>query len=331
MSIQRRVPFLFALLLLGAFAFVACVQVRVTAAPPAQASSVAWVASKLMAPLSAELTGKIAVVRGGAVLVWQGGSLKQLTWKERYEGPSWSPDSSRLAIVLRGDNHSDVVVLDEDGNQLDQLTHFFSPVSVSRSVWARHPAWSPDGSKIAYCSDSSSTDLGLWVMDADGSNKRLLVQPLGSGGLDWPSWSPDGTEIAFSAFIYPVSQIYTANVTAGVATPLTSQAGGAYDPAWSPDGRHIAYVAREGDRNDIWVSNVDGTEATRITQTGSSVSPAWSPDGQYLAYLTLYGKGFDLEAARLEEDGRMGLKTAQTWRLTQDALLEGPSGVSWTK
>jgi len=56
------------------------------------------------------------------------------------------------------------------------------------------PAWSPDGTKIAFQSDRE-TNFAVWVMNADGSNPTRLTSPSTPNGA--PSWSPDGTRIAF--------------------------------------------------------------------------------------------------------------------------------------
>ena len=285
----------------------------------------------LPAPEAPQIDGKLLMAREGSLWRWESGRLERITNGERFEDPAWSPDGRLIAATLVGDNHSDVVLLDEHGVLASQLTRNWSSVSVRESNWARHPAWSPDGSTIAYCSDATTTDLALWVMDADGRNPRMVVQPLGNGGNDWPAWSPNGLYIAFSAFVSPVSQIYVVEAKSGEIKQLTDQSGGAYAPAWSPDGKRIAYVARNGAKDDIWVIGADGTGAIPLTQSGVSASPTWSPDGQHLAYVTLFGGGFDVEAARLEFDARGASKVAQTWRLTREAQLEAPAGLSWTR
>lgn len=281
------------------------------------------------APTIPEIAGKLLMVKEGSVWRWQSGRFERITDGERFEDPEWSPDGRYFAAILAGENHSELVLLDQQGVLASQITQNWSSVSIQDSVWARHPAWSPDGSRLAYCSDASTTDLALWEVDVEGASPRMIAQPLGNGGDASPSWSPDGAQIAFAAFVHPVSQIYTVTLETGELNKLTEETGGAYAPAWSPDGKRIAYVARNGSKSDIWVMSADGTGATRLTQSGQSVNPTWSPDGQYLAYLTLFGGVFDAEVAKLEFDPQGGVRIAQAWRLTHEAQLEAPAGLSW--
>ena len=78
----------------------------------------------------------------------------------------------------------DVYVVRSDGTGLKRL-----------AANAQGPAWSPDGSKIAYTSLSARG--GVWVMNADGSGKRRVTPA--PGGAEWVAWSPDGRQILFSS------------------------------------------------------------------------------------------------------------------------------------
>jgi Tol biopolymer transport system component len=78
-----------------------------------------------------------------------------------------------------------------DGSNPTQLT--FSPDA--QETW---PAWSPDGTQIAYTSNADDDSQDIWVMDADGTNQTRLT--VNTGVFDaFPEWSPDGTQIAFTS------------------------------------------------------------------------------------------------------------------------------------
>jgi TolB protein len=121
-----------------------------------------------------------------------------------------------------GDNY-EIYAMDADGSGVRRLIR--SPGSDG------HPAWSPDGRRIAFSSQRASSgngDLGdrIYVMDADGSGQRQLTQTFGK----YPDWSPDGRQIVFTG-----DRLYTVNVdgsgqralrTPGVALPVL--------PDWTP-------------------------------------------------------------------------------------------------
>ena len=106
--------------------------------------------------------------------------------------PAWSPDSQRIAFVSwREDWTGDIGVMDADGRNSKRLTH--TPVNES------HPTWSPDGSKIAFTTVLEE-DFVLSVMDADGTNQRILTEEVLDGRMQLifhPAWSPDGRTIAY--------------------------------------------------------------------------------------------------------------------------------------
>ena len=84
--------------------------------------------------------------------------------------PSASPDGARIAFVSRRPGEqSDIWVVNADATSETQLT--------AGSARDESPAWSPDGSTLAFARTIGTTT-GIWLIDADGSNLR----PLSSGG-----------------------------------------------------------------------------------------------------------------------------------------------------
>src|SRR5690606_29766231 len=91
--------------------------------------------------------------------------------------PAWSPDGLQVAFrSTRDDGDTEIYVLSlEDGRQTRLTT---------RLGFDDDPVWSPDGTEILYISDQGG-NVGLWVMAADGSNSRVLLND------EWLNWSPD--------------------------------------------------------------------------------------------------------------------------------------------
>jgi TolB protein len=271
--------------------------------------------------------GRIVFVVSGNLWEWHDGAVRQLTDSERFEGPAWSPQGDQLAASLVGTNHSDVVLLSPEGDILSRLTDHRSRTRLQDSDWARLPAWSPDGTRIAYGADVRTQDVALWTIGSDGRNPRqLFIAPDTAGGVDRPSWSPDGGEIALTVFRAGPSQIEVLNPVTGRTRRLTEAANGAYDPAWSPDGQWIAYVVRDGTRHDVWLSHPDGGGAVRLTASGRNRMPAWSPDGTWLAFLSLRENGFDVQALPVSDGD---IQPSDGRSLVSGRVVEGPAGLTW--
>jgi Tol biopolymer transport system component len=152
-------------------------------------------------------------------------------------------------------------------------------------VWddtALTPAWSPDGSRIAFADYTSVNVLDLET----GQVTQLTDESIRC----WkPAWSPDGSRIALTRRPRygrnrppdDVGGIAVINADGSGFTQLTF-----YDsdssPEWSPDGNRIAFVR---DR-DIYVMNADGTNVAALTHGALSTAPTWSPDGNRIAFVS---------------------------------------------
>jgi dipeptidyl aminopeptidase/acylaminoacyl peptidase len=157
-------------------------------------------------------------------------------------------------------------------------------------------AWSSDGSKLLI-----RREMGLYVLDADGTEKRLTD---GAGDPTGGSFSPDGSEVVYAAGLWERSAIYAVSSDGGAprlilrSTRRVSFPDGhsalafAYQPALSPDGTRIAYFDGMYDHShNLWVANADGTGRRvvlddEVSASGHMRALTWSPDGGWLAFAT---------------------------------------------
>lgn len=181
-----------------------------------------------------------------------------------------------------------IYIMDAGGGPATRLTN--SPPFVLN----RYPAFSPDGSRLAFTrDDNNQSDHALYLMDLDGSNLQRLTTS--SVALGEPSWSPDGSKIAFVRG-YDMTyggeanstscgqEIYVIDLVMGLEMNLTHGEGGT-DPTWSPDGTQIAFSSARNDSYDIYKMAADGSMVKRLTDAEwAEAEPAWSPDGTKIAF-----------------------------------------------
>ena len=102
--------------------------------------------------------------------------------------PSWSPDGNQIAFTsLRKEGVPGIFIL----NLLDYTVKSLVD-DETRAI--SQPAWSPNGKEIAYV----NSDNRVWVMDANGENRRSLISGEGDYLISGPSWSPDGTVVIYT-------------------------------------------------------------------------------------------------------------------------------------
>lgn len=196
-------------------------------------------------------------------------------------------NTGKIAFSSSRDGNRQIYVMNGDGTNQTNVSK--SPGSTTH---ASEPAWSPDGTKIAFATNLSGGQPGGWdiyTMWPDGRDKTNVTNtPSLSEGS--PTWSPDGSQIAFTS----EGDIWVMKVDGSGLWNLTQTfADGGYLPDWSPDGTKILFVGQSGIEPDIFTTTVDGRSTENLTENFAGVvwAPDWSPDGKQIAFGALPDAG----------------------------------------
>ncbi len=232
----------------------------------------------------------------------------------RYEAESSPAEEAGVAVagsvltvtaLAWGEAKVTVTAHDPGGRKADQ--EFMVTVApdirqLPKNGWGNgdsSPAWSPDGTRIAFGSPSDRSP-EIYVFDSDGSDLDRLTN--NSAADWWPTWSPDGARIAFASTRDGSAEIYVMDADGGDVERLTNSGGVNGWPAWSPNGAKIAFASGRGGDPEIHVMNADGSDVERLTNnSGGNNLAAWSPDGARIAFAS--GRDGDPEIYVMNADG----------------------------
>jgi eukaryotic-like serine/threonine-protein kinase len=239
-----------------------------------------------------------------------GRTFRQLTYADGLESfPSLAPDGKSFAYVSAQSGNRDIYVQRVDGRIPINITSD-SPDDDSQ------PAFSPDGSRIAFRSERSGG--GIFVMGVTGESVRRLT---GEGHN--PSWSPDGKRIVYSTeavelrpHVHPGNgALWIVDVRTEARRRLTADADDAVQPSWSPNGKRIAYWGGydSPSQRAVWTLDPDAANVresvVRVTSDATLLwNPVWAPDGRSLYFGS-------------NRDGTQNL-----WRIPMDENSGGPTG-----
>lgn len=226
------------------------------------------------------------------------------------------PANGKILFLRQHDYVAQIYTMSPDGSEQTRLTN---------DGYNHGPAaWSPDGKQILFSRSEyepfgrfrpgdytsgpyDAEGQGLFVMNADGTNKRRLIEDRFASGA---AWSPDGTLIATERG----GQIHVMNSDGADRRLIVNDALWDGTIAWSPDSSRIAFMREQRYVQDIYAVNVDGSGVERLTNAPREyveIDPrylAWSPDGTQIAFLA--GKDYDNDVYVVRADA------SEQWRVT---------------
>jgi TolB protein len=215
--------------------------------------------------------------------------------------------ATRIAYITKVGKEYHLEVSDSDGQGASIALISADPII--------SPAWSPDGSKIAYVSFENQKPV-VYIQNLMTKQRIAVANYKGSNSA--PAWSPDGTKLAIALSRSGLTQVYITNADGTGLQRLTNSDSIDTEPQFSPDGQSIYFTSDRSGGPQIYKMNVHGGEPQRVTFNGPyNISPRISPDGRTLAYISRRDGMFQLYV--------FDLVNQQEMRLSDTVKDESPS------
>ena len=220
--------------------------------------------------------------------------------------------NTRIAYVTREEpRHAAVVyklqVADSDG---------FNPKTVVRSAEPLlSPAWSPDGSRLAYVSFEDRRSK-VYIQNVADGRRELIAEFQGINSA--PAWSPDGRRLALTLSRDGNAEIYVMRLDTRELRRLTFDPAIDTEAAWSPDGRDIIFTSDRAGSPQIYRMSASGGPAERLTfDDDYNARSSYAPDGKSIVFVTRQEGNFRIAV--------MPLNGGPMQVLTDTSLDESPS------
>ncbi len=200
-----------------------------------------------------------------------------------------------------------LILSDADGGRPQTIFQSSEPIL--------SPAWSPDGSRVAYMSFRGKR-AGIYVQTlASGEVQKVAEFP---GLNSAPSFSPDGRKLVMTLSRDGNAEVYVANLRTGELDRMTNHFSIDTEASWSPDGRSILFTSSRGGKPQLYMMNLADKTVKRVTFDGDyNSNGAFTPDGESIVFVHRTNERFHI--------ARMNLKTREIRILTETDLDESPS------
>lgn len=177
------------------------------------------------------------------------------------------------------------------------------------------PAWSPDGSRVAYMSFRGKR-AGIYVQTLATGDVQQVTSFSGLNSA--PAFSPDGRKLVMTLSKDGNPELYVANLRTGELERMTNHFAIDTEASWSPDGRSILFTSSRGGKPQLYMLNVADQSVKRVTFDGDyNSNGAFTPDGESIVFVHRTNNRFHI--------ARMNLETREMQILTETDLDESPS------
>jgi TolB protein len=204
--------------------------------------------------------------------------------KPMYLEPVFSPDEERIAYVAGGADGSHLTRVWVADAALEKPVVLPSRARRFSSEGCMVPAWSPDGTRLAY-TENQGQRFEIYVLGLDGEKGQCLTP--GKGKHARPQWSPDGERILFDSDRDGDWDIYAMKADGSEVVQLSDDPGEDVYASWSPAGEHILFTSDRDTVSQLYVMRSDGANVRRISRSaGRAWNASWSPDGRHIAFVS---------------------------------------------